>query len=127
MGALPLSTSGKEGPSGPVEDNLEREPLGEARLHRATSSSTLEERFGFGGKSRWQGEADEETPDPSNSTPGHLFLDAESGALEVPAVIPIVVIMQVTVAAARRSVGEKESPLPSLSTGASVCTTSPEG
>ena len=41
--------------------------------------------------------------------------------------IPMIVAMQVANAVATRSVGEKDSPLPSLSTGASVESVAPEG
>jgi len=43
------------------------------------------------------------------------------------ATIPITVIMHVPSAVATRSVGENASPLPWLSTGASVSTVAPEG
>ena len=41
--------------------------------------------------------------------------------------IPIIVAIQVANAVATRSVGEKDSPFPSLSTGASVSSLAPEG
>ena len=41
--------------------------------------------------------------------------------------IPMIVAIQVAKAVATRSVGEKDSPLPSLSTGASVERIAPEG
>ena len=43
------------------------------------------------------------------------------------AAIPIIVAIQVANAVATRSVGEKDSPFPSLSTGASVPSLAPEG
>ncbi len=43
------------------------------------------------------------------------------------AAIPIIVAIQVAKAVATRSVGEKDSPFPSLSTGASVPSLAPEG
>ena len=43
------------------------------------------------------------------------------------AAIPIIVAMQVAKAVATRSVGEKDWPFPSLSTGASVSSLAPEG
>jgi len=43
------------------------------------------------------------------------------------AAIPIIVAIQVAKAVATRSVGEKDSPFPSLSTGASVSSLAPEG
>ena len=43
------------------------------------------------------------------------------------AAIPIIVPIQVANAVATRSVGEKDSPFPSLSTGASVSSLAPEG
>ena len=43
------------------------------------------------------------------------------------AAIPIIVTIQVANAVATRSVGEKDSPFPSLSTGASVPSLAPEG
>ncbi len=43
------------------------------------------------------------------------------------AAIPIIVAIQVANAVATRSVGEKDSPFPSLSTGASVSSLAPEG
>jgi len=43
------------------------------------------------------------------------------------AVIPMIVAIQVANAVATRSVGEKDSPFPSLSTGASVSSLAPEG
>ena len=43
------------------------------------------------------------------------------------AAIPIIVAIQVDKAVATRSVGEKDSPFPSLSTGASVSSLAPEG
>ena len=43
------------------------------------------------------------------------------------AAIPIIVAIQVAKAVASKSVGEKDSPLPSLSTGASVSSLAPEG
>ena len=41
--------------------------------------------------------------------------------------IPIIVAMQAARAVATKSVGEKDSPFPSLSTGASVSSLAPEG
>ena len=41
--------------------------------------------------------------------------------------IPIIVAIQVAKAVATRSVGEKDSPFPSLSTGASVENVAPDG
>ena len=41
--------------------------------------------------------------------------------------IPMIVAIQVAKAVAARSVGEKDSPIPSLSTGASVESLAPEG
>ena len=41
--------------------------------------------------------------------------------------IPMIVAIQVANAVATRSVGEKDSPFPSLSTGASVSSLAPEG
>ena len=41
--------------------------------------------------------------------------------------IPMIVAIQVANAVATRSVGEKDSPFPSLSTGASVPSLAPEG
>ena len=43
------------------------------------------------------------------------------------AAIPIIVAIQVAKAVASKSVGEKDSPFPSLSTGASVSSLAPEG
>ena len=43
------------------------------------------------------------------------------------AAIPIMVAMHAAKAVATRSVGEKDSPFPSLSTGASVSSLAPEG
>ncbi len=43
------------------------------------------------------------------------------------AAIPIIVAIQVAKAVASKSVGEKDSPFPSLSTGASVPSLAPEG
>ena len=43
------------------------------------------------------------------------------------AAIPIIVAIQAARAAATKSVGEKDSPFPSLSTGASVSSLAPEG
>ncbi len=43
------------------------------------------------------------------------------------AAIPIIVAIQVAKAVATRSVGEKDSPFPSLSTGASVDSLAPDG
>lgn len=43
------------------------------------------------------------------------------------AAIPMIVAIQVAKAVATRSVGEKDSPFPSLSTGASVSSLAPEG
>ncbi len=43
------------------------------------------------------------------------------------AAIPIIVAIQVANAVATRSVGEKDSPFPSLSSGASVASLLPEG
>ena len=43
------------------------------------------------------------------------------------AVIPMIVAIQVAKAVATRSVGEKDSPFPSLSSGASVASLLPEG
>ena len=43
------------------------------------------------------------------------------------AVIPIIVAMQAARAVATKSVGEKDSPFPSLSTGASVSSLAPDG
>ena len=43
------------------------------------------------------------------------------------AAIPMIVAIQVANAVATRSVGEKDSPFPSLSTGASVSSLAPEG
>ena len=43
------------------------------------------------------------------------------------AAIPIIVAMHAASAVATRSVGEKDSPFPSLSTGASVDSLAPEG
>ncbi len=43
------------------------------------------------------------------------------------AAIPLIVAIQVANAVATRSVGEKDSPFPSLSTGASVSSLAPEG
>ena len=43
------------------------------------------------------------------------------------AAIPMMVAIQAARAVATRSVGEKDSPLPSLSTGASVASLVPEG
>jgi len=43
------------------------------------------------------------------------------------AAIPIIVAIQAARAVATKSVGEKDSPLPSLSTGASVSSLAPEG
>ena len=43
------------------------------------------------------------------------------------AVIPIIVVMHAARAVATRSVGEKDSPFPSLSTGASVDSLAPDG
>ena len=43
------------------------------------------------------------------------------------AAIPIIVAMQAASAVATKSVGEKDSPFPSLSTGASVSSLAPEG
>ena len=43
------------------------------------------------------------------------------------AAIPMIVAIQVAKAVATRSVGEKDSPFPSLSTGASVASLLPEG
>ena len=41
--------------------------------------------------------------------------------------IPMIVAIQVAKAVASKSVGEKDSPFPSLSTGASVSSLAPEG
>jgi len=43
------------------------------------------------------------------------------------ALIATIVIMQVSIEAAKRSVGEKDSPFPWLSTGASVTKIAPDG
>ena len=43
------------------------------------------------------------------------------------AAIPIIVAIQAARAVATKSVGEKDSPFPSLSTGASVSSLAPEG
>ena len=43
------------------------------------------------------------------------------------AAIPMIVAIQVAKAVATKSVGEKDSPFPSLSTGASVSRLAPEG
>ncbi len=43
------------------------------------------------------------------------------------AAIPMIVAIQVAKAVASKSVGEKDSPFPSLSTGASVSSLAPEG
>ena len=43
------------------------------------------------------------------------------------AAIPIIVAIQVAKAVASKSVGEKDSPFPSLSTGASVSSLAPDG
>ncbi len=43
------------------------------------------------------------------------------------AAIPMIVAIQVAKAVASKSVGEKDSPFPSLSTGASVPSLAPEG